>query len=698
MLPTNMVVPKSADRNPNRSSKLSRPSRTNAGRRTSLVRQMSGQNLSLSTIVRYVTGHSIKSKQNPSSTDTGQYSDSDVDAEYDSIKRNGRIVIHLDTPEAPQLATYLIAPDACVRYIWDLALAYLVLYYAAATPINMAFDKSPFDIPFLEIVFNAFFVLDIILQFFSTYYIETGPKQGRLETSHTRVIRRYLRGWFIIDVLASCPFDLIMLHTTGHTSGFNLRTVKTIRLTRSLKLMRLFRISRIYKRLEKKIRITVSITRIIKMMITMFIVWHWIACSYWMVCVTEDSFIPDHYSEHKEFDYGWAPFQSLQQDATFLEQYNIAYFWAVQATTGIGKDIAPTTQLQHSFTTLVIITGVCLYATIIGSVGTALTSIDTPYAQKKRTIDSVKEYFHQRGINEELTNKVVAYYDYCYDRHITRYDSSILHDIHPTLKEQLQLASNKRLLYKVQAFQCLPEAIVLMLIHSLESRIYLPSEIVYLVGEAANEMFFVARGDLKELNHMGQVMQYYSDGQCFGAEFVQLKARRGATVSSLGHSELLVLSQITMSKVSDKYPEFALSIFKWSHEARWNAMSYWERIRYAIQTQKMISRYNVPVKFLGTYQHLNGFNAQAKSKRKSRTVNLRKARMSVLDSSVVSYADFNDIYKKYYTTNFAKQAQEAASVNQMSTSPPCTEKKPTRRASLIDKPISLQALGQICEE
>lgn len=58
----------------------------------------------------------------------------------------------------------------------------------------------------------------------------------------------------------------------------------------------------------------------------------------------------------------------------------------------IGKDIASIAQLQHTFTSFVIIVDVLIYATIIGSFGTALHSIDLLHAQKKRGIETTKMF------------------------------------------------------------------------------------------------------------------------------------------------------------------------------------------------------------------------------------------------------------------------------------------------------------------
>ena len=139
----------------------------------------------------------------------------------------------------------MVTPIFCCRVVQ-------VCYYAVVTPINIAFDKSPFNVMALEMVFNTFFIIDIVLQFFTN-----GPNAGRLETSHSKIIWNYLKGWFLVDVLASFPIDLVMMGAgmKQESGGLN----RLLRLVRTVKLMRILRMSRIWKRLLTRARLNPSV-------------------------------------------------------------------------------------------------------------------------------------------------------------------------------------------------------------------------------------------------------------------------------------------------------------------------------------------------------------------------------------------------------------------------------------------------------
>merc|ERR1712048_818011 len=112
-----------------------------------------------------------------------------------------------------------------------------------------------------------------------------------------------------------------------------------------VKLMRILRMSRIWKRLLVRARLNPSVVRLVKLFGFLLIQWHWIGCTYWAIAAAE-GFEKD--LENKE---AWAPMQ-IVHGFSFGSQYIRAYFWAVMVTTGVGRDIMPTTDVQFIFTTM----------------------------------------------------------------------------------------------------------------------------------------------------------------------------------------------------------------------------------------------------------------------------------------------------------------------------------------------------------
>ena len=59
-----------------------------------------------------------------------------------------------------------------------------------------------------------------------------------------KIARNYLRGWFVLDLVATFPFDLALPPDDGmHQSSFRfIRLAKLVRLTRLLRLLRMMKV------------------------------------------------------------------------------------------------------------------------------------------------------------------------------------------------------------------------------------------------------------------------------------------------------------------------------------------------------------------------------------------------------------------------------------------------------------------------
>jgi hypothetical protein len=63
--------------------------------------------------------------------------------------------------------------------------------------------------------------------------------------------------------------------------------------------------------------------------------------------------------------------------------YSKAFFWAVMATTGVGRDIEPSSSNATVYTIISIVVGVLMYSFIVGSASAALANMDSAGAEKR---------------------------------------------------------------------------------------------------------------------------------------------------------------------------------------------------------------------------------------------------------------------------------------------------------------------------
>lgn len=137
-------------------------------------------------------------------------------------------------------------PYERVRLIWDLLLGLIILYNIITIPIRIAFElqldwhnkafKNMIFIIF-ELVFDLMFIIDIGLNFVTAYF----KVDGQLVTNFKSIAAKYVRSWLFLDIIASVPFDLILiLAQDQENSGVfsSVKMLKTLRVARALKLFR----------------------------------------------------------------------------------------------------------------------------------------------------------------------------------------------------------------------------------------------------------------------------------------------------------------------------------------------------------------------------------------------------------------------------------------------------------------------------
>ncbi|EJW75789.1 hypothetical protein WUBG_13302, partial [Wuchereria bancrofti] len=102
--------------------------------------------------------------------------------------------------------------------VWDWIILLLVIYTAIFTPYVAAFllreDSSrrarfsePLEI--IDLIVDIMFIVDIIINFRTTYVNENDEV-----VSHPgKIAIHYFKGWFIIDMIAAVPFDLLLVNT-----------------------------------------------------------------------------------------------------------------------------------------------------------------------------------------------------------------------------------------------------------------------------------------------------------------------------------------------------------------------------------------------------------------------------------------------------------------------------------------------------
>ena len=177
---------------------------------------------------------------------------------------------------------------------------------------------------------DGLFLLDLVLTFF------TGYREGvKLILNRSKIARRYLKGWFTIDLISSLPFQTIEIVYTSSTGSTEInKMLRLLRLPRIYRLVRLFKCVRLMKlpamkKCCKYFRINDGVKRLLVVLgLTLFFS-HLVTCL-WVLFAKLDDYSADTWVARTD---------SLNRAPAY--QYFLGFYWTAQTVTTVGFGDVP---------------------------------------------------------------------------------------------------------------------------------------------------------------------------------------------------------------------------------------------------------------------------------------------------------------------------------------------------------------------
>ena len=177
---------------------------------------------------------------------------------------------------------YLIDPRTSTLLAkWDAITAGALITTALFTPFEIAFLGAPTSytgiIFLLNRVIDLLFLIDMVLQFF--LLLSVSDRYGdRWITDHAELVRRYLRGWFAIDLFSTAVSAIDFVAIAGVQSVVTLKVIRVVRVLRLTRLIRLARSSRLMARFETRYHVDYAVFSLVRIIVTLLLCTHWSAC------------------------------------------------------------------------------------------------------------------------------------------------------------------------------------------------------------------------------------------------------------------------------------------------------------------------------------------------------------------------------------------------------------------------------------
>uniref|UniRef100_A0A1B0CAV1 Cyclic nucleotide-binding domain-containing protein n=2 Tax=Lutzomyia longipalpis TaxID=7200 RepID=A0A1B0CAV1_LUTLO len=307
--------------------------------------------------------------------------------------------------QSPRIHKWTILHYSPFKAVWDWIILILVVYTAIFTPYVAAFLLSEPDfnqrrnrkyaddpIVIIDLIVDVTFVIDILINFRTTFV----NGQDEVVSHPGRIAVHYLSGWFLIDLVAAIPFDLLLVGSD--TDELGLDKDETTTLIGLLKTARLLRLVRVARKIDRYSEYGAAV--LVLLMATFALIAHWLACIWYAIGNAERPIL--------KAKIGWL--DSLASDSqeyyfpngtggpSIKSRYVTALYFTFTSLTSVGfGNVAPNTDAEKIFTICVMLVGSLMYASIFGNVSAIIQRLYSGTARYHTQMLRVREFirFHQ---------------------------------------------------------------------------------------------------------------------------------------------------------------------------------------------------------------------------------------------------------------------------------------------------------------
>jgi voltage-gated potassium channel len=289
--------------------------------------------------------------------------------------------------------------------LWDIIIVATATLAALKIPLQLVLENSIWaEMAFLDGAIMLIFSFDILINFFRPITVK-----GRQITENRARAIHYLKGWFIIDILAAFPFRML----------FGLPI---------LQLLRLIKLARVAKLVHSRRRRPVQYSTIFRLSTFFFwlaLITHWLSC-------------------------GWLELTSTAAVTDVSGSYLRSLYWCVTTLTAVGYgDITPSTSAQTIYAMFVMVLGVGMYGYVIGNVANLLANLDMARAHYLSNMERLSTFLKYRNIPVGLQRQIYDYYAYLWENRMGYDESAVLSELPSALQSEVSLVLKQEYIEKI---------------------------------------------------------------------------------------------------------------------------------------------------------------------------------------------------------------------------------------------------------
>ncbi|XP_019938299.2 voltage-gated delayed rectifier potassium channel KCNH4 [Paralichthys olivaceus] len=466
----------------------------------------------------------------------------------------------IDKPSIPeykvaavQKSRFILLHYSVSKALWDWLILLATFYVAVTVPYNVSF--TPYDDTVTaarstivsDIVVEMLFIIDIILNFRTTYVSQSGQVvyQARSICIH------YATSWFFVDLVAALPFDLLY--------AFNITVTSLVHLLKTVRLLRLLRL------LQKLDRYSQYSAMVLTLLMSVFaLLAHWMACIWYMIGRKE-------IETSESWDIGWlhelgkrleTPYvNSTVGGPTVRSSYIAALYFTLSSLTSVGfGNVCANTDAEKIFSICTMLIGALMHALVFGNVTAIIQRMYSRRSLYHTRMKDLKDFIRVHRLPQQIKQRMLEYFQTTWSVNNGIDANELLHDFPDELRADIAMHLNKDIL-QLPVFKGASRGCLRSLSLHIKTSFCVPGEYLIRQGDALHASYFVCSGSLEVLKDC-MVLAILGKGDLIGSDLpgTEQVIKTNADVKALTYCDLQYISVRGLREVLELYPEYA-SVF-----------------------------------------------------------------------------------------------------------------------------------------
>uniref|UniRef100_A0A3B3WSR7 Voltage-gated delayed rectifier potassium channel KCNH4 n=1 Tax=Poecilia mexicana TaxID=48701 RepID=A0A3B3WSR7_9TELE len=465
--------------------------------------------------------------------------------------------------DPPALPEYKVADAKKSKFIllhystfkagWDWLILLATFYVAVTVPYNVCFIGDDDDLTrsttVSDIGVEILFIIDIIFNFRTTFV----SKSGQVIFDARQICFHYLTTWFIIDLVAALPFDLLYAVKVS---------VSVVHLLKTVRLLRLLRL------LQKMDRYSQHSTVVLTLLMSMFaLLAHWMACIWYIIGKMEME------ANAYNWDIGWlhelgkrleSPYAGMADVNTtgggpaIRSVYIASLYFTLSSLTSVGfGNVSANTDAEKIFSVCIMLIGALMHALVFGNVTAIIQRMYSRWSQYHTRTKDLKDFIRVHHLPQSLKQRMLEYFQTTWSVNNGIDCNELLKDFPDELRSDITMHLNKEIL-ELSLFASASRGCLRSLSLHIKTSFCTPGEYLLRQGDALQAVFFVCSGSMEVLKD-GMVLAILGKGDLIGANLSldNRVIKTNADVKALTYCDLQCINLKGLYEVLDLYPEYS---------------------------------------------------------------------------------------------------------------------------------------------